>query len=180
MDIVTIKDKSFKPFISGESLQKSIKATATKINQDYKGRSPVFIGVLNGSFMFAAELLKSINLKCTISFVKLASYEGTATTGKVEELIGLNEDLKGKDVILLEDIVDTGNTVEKLHGILKDKEVKSVRIATLLYKPKAYNKSYHIDYVGIEIPNSFVVGYGLDYDGFGRNLSSIYVLNDSQ
>lgn len=178
MDIITVKDKSFKPFISEEKLQEAIKEVALKINNDYKGKTPIFLGVLNGSFMFFADLLKSVNLECTVSFVKLASYEGTETTGKVNELIGLNEDIKGRDIILIEDIVDTGNTLVKLNEILADKNPNSIKIATLLYKPEAYKKNYNIDYVGIEIPNAFVLGYGLDYDGLGRNLSSIYVLND--
>ena len=178
MDIITVKDKSFKPFISEEKLQESIKEVAQKINKDYKGKSPIFLGVLNGSFMFFADLLKSVNLECTVSFVKLASYEGTTTTGKVNELIGLNEDVEGRDIILIEDIVDTGNTLVKLYEILSVKNPKSIKIATLLYKPEAYKKDYTIDYVGLEIPNAFVLGYGLDYDGLGRNLSSIYVLND--
>lgn len=178
MDIIAVKDKSFKPFISEEKLQESIKEIAKKINADYKGKSPIFLGVLNGSFMFFADLLKSIDLECTVSFVKLASYEGTETTGKVDELIGLNEDVSDRDIILIEDIVDTGNTLVKLYDILAVKNPASIKIATLLYKPEAYKKEHDIDYVGIEIPNAFVLGYGLDYDGLGRNLSSIYVLND--
>jgi len=178
MDIITVKDKSFRPYISEEDIQISVKNVASKINNDYKNSSPIFLGVLNGSFMFFADLLKSIDLECTVSFVKLASYEGTTSTGQVNELIGLNEDVEGKDLILIEDIVDTGNTLVKLYNILAEKKVRSVRIATLLYKPEAYKKQQTIDYVGIEIPNSFVLGYGLDYDGLGRNLSSIYVLND--
>ena len=178
MDIITVKDKSFKPYISEEELQSSVEKVASQINNDYKGSTPFFLGVLNGSFMFFGDLLKAIDLECTVSFVKLASYEGTSTTGKVNELIGLNEDISGKDIILIEDIVDTGNTLVKLHEILSEKNPRSIKIATLLYKPEAYKKSYNIDYVGIEIPNAFVLGYGLDYDGLGRNLSSIYVLND--
>jgi len=178
MDIITVKDKSFKPFISEEKLQESIRKVAAKINDDYQGKSPIFLGVLNGSFMFFADLLKSIDLACTVSFVKLASYEGTTTTGTVNELIGLNEDVSGRDIILIEDIVDTGNTLVKLYDILVHKNPNSIKIATLLYKPEAYKKHHNIDYVGIEIPNAFVLGYGLDYDGLGRNLSSIYVLND--
>ena len=180
MDIITVKDKSFKPYISEEELQSSVEKVASQINNDYKGSTPFFLGVLNGSFMFFGDLLKAIDLECTVSFVKLASYEGTSTTGKVNELIGLNEDISGKYIILIEDIVDTGNTLVKLHEILSEKNPRSIKIATLLYKPEAYKKSYNIDYVGIEIPNAFVLGYGLDYDGLGRNLSSIYVLNDKK
>jgi len=178
MEIITVKDKSFKPYISEEDLQASIKNVAIQINSDYKGSEPLFLGVLNGSFMFFADLLKSVDLECKVSFVKLASYEGTSTTGKVNELIGLSESIEGRDVIIVEDIVDTGNTLVKLHEILSKGNPKSIKIATLLYKPEAYKKDHPIDYVGLEIPNAFVLGYGLDYDGLGRNLSSIYVLNE--
>jgi hypoxanthine phosphoribosyltransferase len=178
MDIVTVKDKSFRPYISEEEISASVERVALEINKDYKGRKPLFLGVLNGSFMFFGDLLKAINLACTVSFVKLSSYEGTSTTGIVNELIGLNEDISGRDIILVEDIVETGNTVVKLFDILRDKNPKSIKIATLLFKPAAYNKQHTIAYVGKEIPNDFVLGYGLDYDGLGRNLSSIYVLNE--
>jgi len=178
MEIITVKDKSFKSYISEENLQISVKNVASKINDDYKGTQPIFLGVLNGSFMFFADLLKSIDLECTVSFVKLASYEGTNTTGKVNELIGLSESIEGKDIVIVEDIVDTGNTLVKLYDILSKGNPKSIKIATLLYKPEAYKKHHPIDYIGLEIPNAFVLGYGLDYDGLGRNLSSIYVLNE--
>lgn len=178
MEIITVKDKSFKPYISEENLQSSVQNVASQINGDYKNTQPLFLGVLNGSFMFMTDLLKSIDLECTVSFVKLASYEGTSTTGKVNELIGLSESIEGKDVIVVEDIVDTGNTLVKVYDILSKGNPKSVKIATLLYKPAAYKKQYPVDYVGVEIPNAFVLGYGLDYDGLGRNLSSIYVLNE--
>ena len=178
MEIITVKDKSFKPYISEEDLLASVKKVASKINIDYKGSVPLFLGVLNGSFMFFSDLLKSIDLECTVSFVKLASYEGTNTTGQVNELIGLSESIEGRDIIIVEDIVDTGNTLVKLYDILSAKNPKSIKIATLLYKPEAYKKSHPINYVGLEIPNAFVLGYGLDYDGLGRNLSSIYVLNE--
>ncbi|MBL1231561.1 MAG: hypoxanthine phosphoribosyltransferase [Flavobacteriales bacterium] len=178
MGKITIKDKTFKPYISAEELHTSISKVANEINTHYSGKSPIFIGVLNGSFMFMSDLLKEINLQCTVSFVKLASYEGITTTGKVNELIGLNEDLEGQDIILVEDIVDTGNTLVKLYEILQNKKVNSIKIASLLFKPEAYHKPYPIDYIGKEIPNAFVLGYGLDYDGYGRNLSSIYVLDE--
>jgi len=179
MEVIKIKDKFFEPFISEAKLNEAIKTVASKINTDYKDKSPLFLGVLNGSFMFVSDLLKLVNVNCNLSFVKLASYQGTESTGNVNQLIGLNEDIEGRDVILVEDIVDTGNTLEKLHQILLNKKVKSLRIATLLYKPKAYNKSFKIDYKGIEIPNAFVIGYGLDYDGFGRNLNTIFVLKEN-
>lgn len=126
--------------------------------------------------MFAADLMKEINLNCEISFVKLASYHGTTSSGTITELIGLNQDLAGRTVIIIEDIVDTGNTVEKLAEILNNKKVKSFKIATAFFKPTAYTKNIKVDYVGLEIPNDFVVGYGLDYDGLGRNLKDVYVL----
>jgi hypoxanthine phosphoribosyltransferase len=178
MNIITVKDKSFKPFISEENLQKLVKMVATKINEDYKESIPIFLGVLNGSFMFFGDLLKNIDLDCTVSFVKMVSYDGLSSTGEVNELIGLNENVEGRDIIVVEDIVDTGNTLEKLHQILSNKKARSIKIATLLYKPEAYKKAHNIDYVGLEIPNAFVLGYGLDYDGLGRNLTSIYVLNE--
>tara|TARA_R110001592_G_scaffold362736_2_gene677919 strand:+ start:115 stop:651 length:537 start_codon:yes stop_codon:yes gene_type:complete len=178
METITVKDLSFKPFISEKELQLAIKKVAQNINEDYQGKTPIFLGVLNGSFMFMGDLMKSITLDCYTSFVKMASYEGTESTGKINELIGLNEDIEGKDIILVEDIVDTGNTLVKLFDVLQEKNPKSIKIATLLYKPEAYKKSYKIDYIGKEIPNAFVLGYGLDYDGLGRNLSSIYVLKD--
>ncbi|HRD40020.1 MAG TPA: phosphoribosyltransferase family protein, partial [Bacteroidia bacterium] len=129
-----------------------------------------------GSFMFAADLMKQIEIPCEISFVKMASYHGTESTGKVNELIGLNQNIEGRTVVVIEDIVDTGNTIEKLTSMLKDKKVKSFKIATALFKPSVYKKDIKIDYVGIEIPNDFVVGYGLDYDGLGRNLKDILVI----
>jgi len=178
MEIITVKDKAFKPYISAQDLQSSVEEVAEQINNDYKGSEPLFLGVLNGSFMFFSDLLKLIELECQVSFVKLASYEGTSTTGKVNELIGLSESIEGRDVIIVEDIVDTGNTLVKLYDILLKGNPKSIKIATLLYKPEAYKKEHPIDYVGLEIPNAFVLGYGLDYDGLGRNLSSIYVLNE--
>ncbi len=177
MATIKIKDLSFKPYISEQELQQSIKIVAQKINLEYQGKSPLFLGVLNGSFMFMGDLMKSIDLECLISFVKLASYEGTESKGTVNQLIGLNESLEGRDVIIVEDIVDTGNTLEKLYQIIEEKNPKSLKIATLLYKPEAYKKDFNIDFVAKEIPNNFVVGYGLDYDGYGRNLPSIYVLN---
>ncbi|MCO6501238.1 MAG: hypoxanthine phosphoribosyltransferase [Vicingus serpentipes] len=179
MDSVTLKDKLFTPFIGEEKIQASIGEIAEKINKDYRGKSPFFIGVLNGSFMFLGDLLKSIKLECKVSFIKVASYEGTTSTGNVNELIGLVEDVEGEDIILVEDIVDTGNTLEKLHELLLNKKIKSIKVATLLYKSEVYSKKFPIDYIGIEIPNKFVVGYGLDYDGVGRNLNSIYVINNN-
>ena len=176
MRLITIKDKQFKSYISSVKISEAVKKVAEKINKDLAGESPVFLAILNGSFMFAADLMKEINLNCEISFVKLASYHGTTSTGTVSELIGLNQDLSGRVVIIIEDIVDTGNTLEKLTEILMSKKVKSFKVATAFFKPTAYTKKIKVDYVGIEIPNDFVVGYGLDYDGLGRNLKDVFVL----
>ena len=171
-----ILDKKFREMISGEAISKRIDEMATEINLDYKGKNVVFLGILNGAFLFAADLFKKIDLKARISFVKLASYQGTRSSGSVKELIGWNEDIKGMEVIVLEDIVDTGHTLELIVGELKIRKVSGVKIATLLLKPDAYKKKIPVDYVGFRIPNDFVVGYGLDYDGYGRNLPSVYTL----
>lgn len=175
--MVTLKDKQFKPYISSDKILEAVKEVAKKINSDLAGESPVFLAVLNGSFMFAADLMKEINLNCEISFVKLSSYHGTTSTGTVSELIGLNQDLSGRTVVIVEDIVDTGNTILKLTEILKEKNVKSYKIATAFFKPSVYKKEVKIDYVGMEIPNDFVVGYGLDYDGLGRNFKDLLVIS---
>jgi hypoxanthine phosphoribosyltransferase len=171
-----ILDKKFRELISGEAISKRIGEMADQINHDYKGKDVVFLGILNGAFLFAADLFKKIDLKARISFVKLASYQGTRSSGAVKELIGWNEDVKGMEVIVLEDIVDTGHTLELIVGELKIRKVSGVKIATLLFKPDAYKKKIPVDYIGFRIPNDFVVGYGLDYDGYGRNLPSVYTL----
>ena len=154
-----ILDKKFREIISGEDISKRIGEMAEEINRDYKGKDVVFLGILNGAFLFAADLFKKIDLKARISFVKLASYQGTRSSGSVKELIGWNEDIKGMEVIVLEDIVDTGHTLELIVGELKIRKVTGVKIATLLFKPDAYKKKIPVDYVGFRIPNDFVVGY---------------------
>ena len=174
--LITIKDKQFKPFITAEQISNAVKNVATKINKELESELPVFLVVLNGSFMFASDLLKEVTIPCEISFIKVASYHGTSSTGSVSELIGLTEDLSGRTVVIVEDIVDTGITLEKLVSILERKNVKQIKVATALLKPDSYKKEFKIDYAGIEIANDFVVGYGLDYDGLGRNLKEIYVL----
>jgi hypoxanthine phosphoribosyltransferase len=176
MKEVQILDKRFREFIPEHTLQERINELAVQINNDFAGREVVFIGVLNGAFIFAADLFMKIDLKARITFVKLASYTGTSSSGSIKELIGWNEDLKDKSVIIIEDIVDTGVTLEHTVNNLIIRNVKNIKIATLLLKPAAYKKDIHIDYVGFEIPNDFVVGYGLDYDGLGRNLPSVYTL----
>ena len=175
---VKLHDKEFRVSIPSERIQEAIEKMAVKINNDYKGKDtpPLFISILNGSFMFTADLFKHIDFTCEVTFLKLTSYRGTSTTGSVRQLIGVNESIEGRDVIVLEDIVDTGITLEQILGQLKSFEPASVRVASLLFKPEAYQKDLDIDYIGMEIPNDFIVGYGLDYDGLGRNLADIYTL----
>jgi hypoxanthine phosphoribosyltransferase len=171
---IRVKDKDFSKFISSETIDSAIQKVAQEINKDTVTENPLFLIVLNGAFMFAADLLKKINVDCNISFVKLASYSGTQSTNIVKELIGLNEDLKGRSVIVVEDIIDTGKTLDVLLERLKEHNAGKIRIATLLFKPAAFTCDFPIDYVGMEIPNDFIVGYGLDYDGYARNLPDIY------
>lgn len=174
--VITIGDKQFKPCITQGQLQQAVSRIAGQINQEFRDEQPLFLVVLNGAFMFAADLLKEVTIPCQISFVKLASYEGTVSSGEVSELIGLIEDPAGRTVVVLEDIVDTGITIDKLIGILKQKNVRRICVATALMKPEAYKRNHRIDYVGLEIGNEFVIGYGLDYQGQGRNLKEIYIL----
>lgn len=173
---VTIHDKEFKSYISSAKIQRAVAGIAKKINKEFKNERPVFLSVLNGSFMFTADLLKQLKMECEVSFVKVSSYSGTGSTGKVRELIGLNENIKGRTVIILEDIVDSGNTLKKITPELKKHRPLQIRIATLFYKPDAFKGDTKPDYIGIEVPNDFLVGYGLDYNGLGRNLSDIYKL----
>jgi hypoxanthine phosphoribosyltransferase len=175
-NLVTLKNKQFKPYISQQQLATAVKNISNSINTDLANELPVFLVVLNGSFMFAADLLKEVNIPCEISFIKVASYYGTTSTGAVTELIGLTEDITDRTVVIVEDIVDSGVTIERLVNVLTRKKVKQIKIATALLKPNSYKKNIKVDYVGIEIPDDFVIGYGLDYDGLGRNLKEIYVL----
>ncbi|WP_405205350.1 adenylate kinase [Aquimarina sp. LLG6339-5] len=177
--MITLHDLQFTPFIAEDEITKAIDKISDELNTDLSDKKPLFIGVLNGAFMFVSEVLKRFDYDCEVSFVKLASYEGTETTSSVQELIGLKEDVTDRTVIILEDIVDTGNTIVELLKMFKDKGCKEVRIATLFFKPEAYTKKYTIDYIGIEIPNRFIVGYGLDYDGLGRNLTEVYQLKQN-
>ena len=171
-----IKDRSFKILIKEEELQARIKKMARQINQDYKDREPLFIGILNGCFMFISDIMKEIKLPSKVSFIKLASYTEMVSSGSVKELIGLNENIFKKDVIILEDIIDSGNTIASVIEAFKERGASSVTIATLLLKPEALKTEVDIKYVGFEIGNEFVVGYGLDYDGLGRNTRDIYQL----
>lgn len=171
---VTVLDKDFEIFIESQKIQEAIESIAKRMNNDLKGKDVIFLGILNGSFMFASDLYKLIEVPSQISFLKLASYQGTSTSGNVKRLIGVNEDLLGKTVVVLEDIVDTGITIENIIKQLKGYEPAEIKLATLLFKPAAMQTNVELDYVGIEIPNDFIIGYGLDYDGFGRNLADIY------
>lgn len=173
---VQLHDLKFKPFISEATIEDAIAQVAAELNQDYKDECPVFLGILNGAFLFASELIKRFEGNCEVNFVKLSSYNGTSSSGEVNALLGLTDSLEGRSVIIIEDIVDTGNTLERLDAILKNEKVKEYRIASLFYKPEAYKKSLPVDYVGLEIPNDFIVGYGLDYNGLGRNLRQVYTL----
>ena len=176
MDTVKILDKEFELFISESKINEVISSLAEQITKDLADTDPVFLGILNGAFLFASDLLKQIKFPCIISFLKLATYQGTISTGKVKRLIGINEDLKNKTVIILEDIIDTGFTLQQIKKQLVGYEPKEIKVATLFFKPNAYQTNDKIDYIGMEIPNNFIVGYGLDYNGYGRNLTSVYKL----
>ena len=179
MKRVTLQDKTFELFIPYEQIQSSVQQLADRINRDYADKPvPLFLGVLNGSFMFMAELMQRITLDCEASFVKIASYRGTASTGKVHELIGLSTDIRGRHVVIVEDIVDTGASIEHTVNLLKAKAPASIAVATLLFKPEVYRKEIGIDYCALKVSDRFLVGFGLDYDQLGRNLKDIYEATD--
>ena len=178
MEHIKILDKEFARNISYEHILQVVEKMANEIAADYRDSKPLFLCVLNGAFMFAADLLKHYSGDCEISFIRLSSYAGTQTTGEVKTVIGLNDDIKGRDVVILEDIVDSGITISHLVNDLSTYLPKSVRVATLLLKPDAVQKDVKPDYVGMEIPNDFIVGYGLDYNGYGRNYKDIYKIVD--
>ena len=176
MSTIKLHDKYFKPFISKGQIDEAIHKMAALVKEDCNGEVPIFIGILNGSFMFVADFIRAYNADCEVSFVKLSSYEGTGSLGKVKELIGLTETLEGRTIIILEDIIDTGNTLEEIFNIFKNQKIKELKIATLFFKPDVFHKALPIDYIGISIPDKFIVGYGLDYNRLGRNLEDIYQL----
>ena len=178
MDNIKILDKEFKPYLSAAEIQTKISVIASKLNKQLDGKDPLFMGILNGSFMFASDLYKQISVPSQITFLKLASYQGTGSTGKVKRLIGINEDIKDKTVVIIEDIVDTGVTLDSIIKQLRGYEPKEIIVVTLMFKPEAYTKEFKVDYFAFDIPNDFIVGYGLDYDGYGRNLADIYVINE--
>jgi hypoxanthine phosphoribosyltransferase len=174
--LVTLHDKQFKPYLSEQQIAEAVKKMAKQIEQDFKNESPYFLVVLNGAFMFASDLLKAFGKQCEVAFIKASSYEGMHSTGEVKLLSSIHHEVKNKTVILVEDIVETGNTIEVLLSELKAAGAAGVKVASLLFKKELYKKPFQIHYSGITIGNEFVVGYGLDYNGLGRNLKEIYVL----
>lgn len=174
MNTIKVKDKLFSLYIPQEKIENSIKEIAVQINRDTKDLNPIFLVMLNGAFMFASELFKHVTVECEISFVKLTSYSGTKSTHVIRELIGLDHSLEGRNVVIVEDIIDTGHTMKHTIEQLKELNAKSIRIATLFFKPRSFQYDFPIDYKAMDIDNEFIVGYGLDYDQFGRNLPGIY------
>lgn len=176
MSHIKVHDKEFIPYLSSSDIEKQVQRVADEINRDYAGKKPLFIAILNGSFVFAADLFKHITIEAEICFIKIASYKGVKSTGKVVTAIGLDVDLYGRDIIIVEDIVDTGKTLSQFLPQLEHHHPTSLKVASLLHKPSATVHSIKIDYLGFTIPDKFVVGYGLDYDGLGRNIKEIYQL----
>ena len=176
MSRVTILDKTFETSITEAEILEKVKAVAQRINHDYEGKTPLFLAVLNGAFMFAADLMREITIPCEISFVKLASYQGTISTGKIKEVLGINEDLTGRHVVIVEDIVDTGLTIKQMIESIGTRNPASVSVCTLLLKPDKVQQDIDVKYAAIKIPNDFIVGHGLDYDQQGRNLRDIYTV----
>jgi hypoxanthine phosphoribosyltransferase len=171
---ISLGDKSFRPYITEGQIQAAVRKIADQINEEFKGKCPLIVPILNGSFMFASDLMKMLTCDCHITFIKASSYKGTESTGNLATLIGINEDITGRDVIILEDIIDTGHTLAKIIPSIQALGPATVKVGTLIFKPKALKTNIQIDYAGIEITNEFIVGYGLDYDGLGRNLKEIY------
>ncbi len=178
--MIRLHDKYFKPFLSAAEIDAAVTDLAQKVADDLKDETPIFIGILNGSFMVVSDFVKKYQQPCEVTFVKLASYAGVSSTEDVQRLIGLNQDVSGRTVVIIEDIIDTGTTLAEIYDIFSEKGVKQLKIATLFYKPEAYRKDLKIHYVGIEIPDKFIVGYGLDYDGLGRNLPEVYQIKNTQ
>ncbi|MFC2127211.1 hypoxanthine phosphoribosyltransferase [Bacteroidota bacterium] len=178
MKSAQLYDKSFDCYIDSRKINLAVKRLAFEIKKELKEETPLFIGILNGSFIFTADFMRYYEGNCEISFLKLASYEKTNSTGVVTQLLGLNEDLTDRTVVILEDIIDTGATLQKVYDILKNEPIKQLKVATLFFKPDVFKKELHIDYIGFSIPDYFIVGYGLDYDGLGRNLPDIYKLSN--
>lgn len=178
--MIKLHDLYFKPFISEQEIDQAVQQMVDAISTDLGDEMPVFVGILNGSFMLVSDFVKKYPKPCEVTFIKLASYEGVKSTEDIQRLIGLTQDLTGRTVVILEDIIDSGKTLEEVHRIFKNENVKELIIATLFYKPEAYDKDFKLHYVGMEIPNKFIVGYGLDYDGLGRDLPDVYQLKTTQ
>jgi hypoxanthine phosphoribosyltransferase len=176
--IIKLHDKEFVPFISAKEIEGVVSSLAEQINKDLKGQNPLFLVVLKGSFFFTADLVRQFEGNCTISFIQVSSYDGIHSTGQVKQLLGINEPLTNRTVVIIEDIIDTGNTLEYVYNEVLSHDPAQLKIASLLLKPRIYAKSIKIDYVGKEIPNKFIVGYGLDYNEHGRNLQDIYVVKN--
>jgi len=176
MGLIKVHDKTFETYLSEETIQKRVEELAAEINKDYSGKRPMFIAILNGSFMFASDLFKHLTIEAELCFIKLASYKGLKSSGNVVTSIGLEDDIFNKEIVIVEDIVDTGKTLHNFLPKLEHQQPKSLKIATLLHKSEATEYPLKLDYIGFDIPNKFVVGYGLDYDGLGRNLKEIYQL----
>jgi hypoxanthine phosphoribosyltransferase len=176
MKRIRLDDREFELSIPSGVIERAVWKIAQKMDEDLQGKDPLMVCILNGSFMFAADLMKKLTVPCQISFVKLASYTGISTSGEVKQLFGLTEKVEGRTVVLLEDIVDTGITIERTIEQIKALNPADVKVATLLYKPDACKRNVKLDYIGLEIPNDFIVGYGLDYNGYGRNLNDIYTV----
>lgn len=174
MSTITIEDKKFVKYITEDQIDEAVIRVAEKINEEYKNDIPIVVIILNGSIIFSAELLKKLTIQCRLSCMRVSSYEGMHSTAKVKNLIGLVENIENQRIIIIEDIVDTGNTYEFIHQELMNAKVKDVKIATMTFKPDSYKKSLPIDFIGLEIPDKFIVGHGLDYNGLGRNLPDIY------
>ena len=180
MSTIQIKDKRFRVSIPEAEIKSRVKAVAQQISKDMAGKNPLFLGVLNGSFIFAADLMREMTIPCEISFVKLASYQGTTSTGKIQEVIGINEDLTGRTVVIVEDIVESGQTMKRMIEQLGTRAPASVHICTLFFKPDKLQEELDIDYVAFRIPDDFIVGYGLDYDQAGRELKDVYTIVNSE
>ena len=178
MSTIQIKDRLFKPYIDRSSIDSAVKRLAAQMNKDLAGKRPLFLCVLNGAFMFAADLFREINVDAEITFIRMKSYEGTQSTGIIKQIYGLQEDIKDRTVVIVEDIVDTGFTMQNLKKQLEEKKPKEIKVATLLFKPDSLQCDVKLDYVAFEIPKAFIVGYGLDYDELGRNLKDIYVVTE--
>ena len=179
MQEVTIHDKTFEVLIAANDIQQRVAQIAADINENYAEKKPLFLGVLNGAFLFAADLFKNISVPCEISFIRVSSYQGTQSSGKVKSLIGLNMDINNRHIIVIEDIVDTGDTMQYLLAELAQKNPASVKLATMVFKPEALKHPLQPDFIGFTVPTDFLVGYGLDYDGLGRNLNDIFILKNN-